>query len=64
MQQQTLELPALRVADAPPDGKPADVLVRQWDEAEQAIIAQRLSQPVLRQADPAKETIRVRYAYD
>ena len=64
MQQQPLELPALRVAVAPPDGKSADVLVRQWDEAEQALMAQRLSKPVLRQPDPAQETTRVRYAYD
>ena len=64
MQQQTSELPALRVAVVVPDGQPDDVLVRQWDAAEQAIIAQRLSKPVLRQADPAQEPTRVRYAYD
>jgi hypothetical protein len=63
MRQQSVERSVPRLADAPPNGKPAGVLVRLWDEAEQAVVARRQPDPAPRpvtQAQPA----RVRYAYD
>ncbi|MFQ5857643.1 MAG: hypothetical protein ACE5LU_18715 [Anaerolineae bacterium] len=63
MKQQVLEAPVPRVADAPPNGKPANVLVQLWDEAEQAVVARRRPRPAPRQMTQAAPA-RVRYAYD
>ena len=64
MRQQTLEWPVASVADAPSDGRPAEVLVRLWEEAERTIAARRPPNPTPRQAHPTAQLARVRYDYD
>jgi hypothetical protein len=67
MRQKTLERPVPRAVNALSDEEPAEVLMRLWNETEQAIIASKpVSQPTARRQKnaSAENTDRVRYAYD
>ena len=66
MRPKTLERLVPRAVNALSDEEPAEVLMRLWNETEQAIIASKpVSQPTARrQTASAEKTDRVRYAYD